>query len=424
MAKNMLPEFVKILHKDKAVLVDPENRVCLKVSGRIAQNLDRPEVQEKLYPIWREQSELQKIIEAQRERINTAYLMVTRQCNMDCKFCAMNANHGMDLRQELKFSDIKEKVMPFFREIRPHKLIVSGGEPLLKENILEIIKTLHSSLSCPITLQSNGLLVDKDIVEGLRGNIAEIDFSTKHMLESPADESALRDHITLCRKAGIQVVLSFIYEKTNRTDLYRVIDIAAEYDTGLLVNPVSPVGRAKENSEIFSELDRMEMNLEIAKYMYDRGYQEKAIFNIESQPVRIRDSCGAFGKVLAVFPEGNIYMCQCLEKDTYCLGNLLESAPDHIYMKLSAKLREKEIRKSFCVQEKVPCNGCEYRYLCGGRCPLSDKVEAPECFFTKRMMDYQLFYMGQPGDKREALQRYIHYLEGIKKEYFIERGLA
>jgi len=115
MAKNKLPEFVKILHKDKAVLVDPENRVCLKVSGRIAQHLDKPEVQEKLYPIWREQSELQKIIEAQREKINTAYLMVTRQCNMDCKFCAMNANQGMDLGQEFKISDIKENVVPFFR---------------------------------------------------------------------------------------------------------------------------------------------------------------------------------------------------------------------------------------------------------------------------------------------------------------------
>ena len=424
MAKNKLPEFVKILHKDKTVLVDPENRVCLKVSGRIAQHLDKPEVQEKLYPIWREQSELQKIIEAQREKINTAYLMVTRQCNMNCKFCAMNANQGMDLGQEFKISDIKEKVVPFFREVRPHKLIVSGGEPLLKGNILEIIKTLHSGLACPITLQSNGLLADKDVVEGLKGNIAEIDFSTRHMLENPAGESALRNHIMLCQEAGIQVVLSFIYEKTNRRNLYRVIDIAAEYDTGLLVNSVSPVGRARENSEILSELDKMEMNLDIAKYTYDRGYQEKAISNLEGRPVRVRDSCGAYGKILAVFPEGNVYMCQCLEKETYCLGNLLEAAPDHIRKKLSAKLHEKEIRESFCVQEKVPCNRCEYRYLCGGNCPLSDKAEAQECFFTKKMIDYQLFYMGQPGDKREALQRYIHYLEEIKKEYFIKKGLA
>lgn len=424
MTKNKLPEFTKIFHKDKAVLVDPENRVCLKVSRRIAQYLDKPEVQEKLYPIWREQSELHKIIEAQREKINTAYLMVTRQCNMDCKFCAMNANQGMDLGQEFKISDIKEKVVPFFREVHPHKLIVSGGEPLLKGNISEIIKTLHSGLSCPITLQSNGLLIDKDIIEGLRGNIAEIDLSTRHMLENPAGESALRDHITLCQKAGLQVVLSFIYEKTNRRELYRVIDIAAEYDTGLLINSVAPVGRAKENSAILSELDKMEMNLDIAKYTYDRGYQEKAISNLEGRPVRVRDSCGAYGKILAVFPEGNIYMCQCLEKETYCLGNLLEAAPDHIRKKLSAKLHEKEIRESFCVEEKVPCNECEYRYLCGGRCLLSDGAEVPECFFTKKMIDYQLFYMGLPGDKRETLKRYIRYFEGIKKEYLIKRGLA
>lgn len=424
MMKTNLPEFVKIMHKEKAVLVDPKNKVCLKASRRIAQHLDRPEVQEKLYPIWREQSELQKITEAPRERINTAYLMVTRRCNMDCEFCAMNANQRTDPGREFKISDIKEKVIPFFQEFCPHRLIISGGEPLTKKGILEIIKTLHSGLSCPITLQSNGLLIDEGIVEGLRGNIAEIDFSTKHMIEDPAKESALRDHIRLCQKAGIQVVLSFIYEKSNRKDLHRVIEIAAEYDTKLLVNGVSPVGRAKENSEILSDLDKMEMDLDLARYVYDRGYQEKQLFTAKQRPIRVRDSCGAYGKVLAVFPEGKIYMCQCLETEAYMLGNILEDSPAQILETLSMRLHEKEIQESFCVREKVPCSRCEYRYLCGGKCPLSVKSGDSECYFTKKMINFQLFYNGKYDDKRESLKRYIQYLEEVKDGYLIRRGLA
>lgn len=421
MVKNELPEFVKILHKDKAVLVDPKNRVCLKVSRRIAQHLDRPEVRKKLYPIWREQSEFRRMEEVRRETINTAYLMVTRRCNMDCKFCAINANQETDSGQEFQISDIKDKVIPFFREFCPHRLIVSGGEPLVKRDILEIIETLHSGLSCPITLQSNGMLVDKNVVAGLKGNIVEVDFSTKHMLETPAKELALCDHIELCQRAGIQVVLSFIYEKSNKKDLHRVIDIAAEYDTGLLVNAVFPVGRAKENSDILSGLDRLEMDQDIAKYIYDRGYQEKQLFTTK-QPIRVMDSCGAYGKVLAVFPEGGIYMCQCLETESSKLGNILDDSPVQIHETLSLRLLEKVIRESFCVQKKIPCSGCEYRYLCGGKCPLSVSADEPECYFTKKMMDFQLFYNEWDDDKREMLKRYIQYLEDVKKEYLLEEG--
>lgn len=206
-------------------------------------------------------------------------------------------------------------------------------------------------MNCPITLQSNGLLLNKDIVEGLKGNISEIDFSTKHMFENTEKKQKLHDHIQLCQRADIDVFLSFIYEKVNRRDLFQVIDIAAEYNTGLLINEVSPVGRAKDNSYLFSEIDRINMNLDIARYIYDKGYQEKSLFTME-QPIQVRDSCGAYGKVLAVFPEGNIYMCQCLEDDTYKLGNILKDSPYQVYDNLSRMLNQKEIKMTFCVQEK------------------------------------------------------------------------
>lgn len=420
MENNKLPEFVTILHKNKAVLVDPQNGVCMKVSKRIAENLNRPEVREKLYPVWREQSRLQEIIETQREKINTVYLMVTRRCNMDCAFCAIDANQGVNLRQEFKISDINDKIIPFLNAFCPHKLIVTGGEPLVKDKILEIIKALHKGTNCPITLQSNGLLLDGEITEGLKGNIAEIDFSTKHMFETPERQQELREHIRLCQRAGIDVVLSFIYEKVNRRDLFHVIDIAAEYNTGLIVNEVSPVGRAKENSYIFSESDRIDMNLDITTYIYDKGYEDKKLFTMGQQPVQVRSSCGAYGKVLAVFPEGNIYMCQCLEDDPYKLGNVLEDSPRRVYEKLSCMLKQKEIREKFCVQEKLECSGCEYRYLCGGNCPIASGKKDSSCYFTKKMIDFQLFYQGLCHNKRELLMKYIQYLATVKDGYSIE----
>ena len=55
--KNRINEFIKITEGEKVALIDPIGKVCLGVSKKLADNLDRPEVQKKLYPIWRKQTE-------------------------------------------------------------------------------------------------------------------------------------------------------------------------------------------------------------------------------------------------------------------------------------------------------------------------------------------------------------------------------
>ena len=90
--ENKMNDFIKITEGEKVALIDPIGKVCLGVSKRFADNLDKPEFQEKLYPVWKQQTEFIKKIENNHEKINTVYLMVTRKCNMNCEFCAISAN--------------------------------------------------------------------------------------------------------------------------------------------------------------------------------------------------------------------------------------------------------------------------------------------------------------------------------------------
>ena len=47
MGNNEFPEFVSIEYKDKVALIDPKNKVCLKVSKRIADNIENQDVRDK-----------------------------------------------------------------------------------------------------------------------------------------------------------------------------------------------------------------------------------------------------------------------------------------------------------------------------------------------------------------------------------------
>lgn len=84
--ESKMNEFIKITEGEKVALIDPVGKVCLGVSKRFADNLDKPEFQEKLFPVWKQQTEFIKEIENNHEKINTVYLMVTRKCNMNCDF--------------------------------------------------------------------------------------------------------------------------------------------------------------------------------------------------------------------------------------------------------------------------------------------------------------------------------------------------
>ena len=416
MEKSNMPEFEKIVRNEKVVLVDPVSKVYLGVSNKIANNLDKQEVKEFLYPIWKKQASIQQKIIQQHEKFNTVYLMITRKCNMNCDFCAINANHGMNLDAEINIDDIKKRIIPFLNECRPHKFIMTGGEPFVKDNILEIIEEIHKGTSIPIIVQSNGLAVNTSVIEKLKGKVKEIDFSTKHMFGEIGKADELISNIEICQQSGIDVVLSFIYEKSNKKELYEVIDVAAKYNTGLLVNIVAPVGRAREKVEFLTDLDKIQMNLDIAKYIYDHGYEEKALCGVIDSHLQVRNACGGYGKVLAIFPEGNIYMCQCLENDTYRLGNVLYDDVETIENNLSDKMGERVIQKTFCVDDKDICNKCEYRYFCTGKCPTSVDKDDYTCYFVKKMIDYQLFYK-KMGTPKKVLEEYITYMNQCLLEY-------
>lgn len=415
MYNTLAPNFVKIVHKDKAALVDPESKVCLGVSREVATHIDNPAVQAKILPIWEQQANLQKKIRQSRPSINTMYLMVTRQCNMNCRFCAIRANQNMNLNKEMTINEVREKLIPFLKRNTPHKIIVTGGEPLVKKGLSEIIKLLSDELACRITLQSNGLLVDREIVEKLRGKIYEIDFSIAHMLDSIEKKKKLINNIELCQKNDFQVALSFVYEGDNEEKLFDAIDIAAKYNTMFLLSIVAPVGRAIENNRMLKDIEKISMYIDIAKYIVTKGYENKNVAGIFRSHVQVRKSCGGYGKVMAVFPEGNIYMCQSLEKDDYRIGNVMLDSPEELISSLNAKLDLPLIRETFCADSKSVCNACEYRYLCGGKCPTSGDDGDYECTLVKALLNYSLFYFDPESSMKENIDKYIEYFEEVIK---------
>ena len=68
---------------------------------------------------------------------------------MNCDFCAISANDKLRPEKEFKLEDIQNKVIPFFQKNKPHKMILTGGEPLIKDQIVEIAKSIKKWFDLP-----------------------------------------------------------------------------------------------------------------------------------------------------------------------------------------------------------------------------------------------------------------------------------
>lgn len=164
-------------------------------------------------------------------------------------------------------------------------------------------------------------------------------------------------------------------------------------------------------------MEHLDMNLKIVKYILNQGYEDKKIGGAFYQRVQVRNSCGGYGKVMAIFPEGDIYMCQCMEQNQVRMGNILSDEPQKILQELENLLKKDEIKRLFCAEYKEICKECDYRYICGGHCLASEEPYDYRCIFLKAVLNYVLFYYDSKANRRKNLEIYIEYMEEVKRRW-------
>ncbi len=84
---------------------------------------------------------------------------ITYRCNLKCIHCYINAIQGLS-RDELTTEEAL-RVVDDAHELRTPLLIISGGEPLIREDITEIMRRA-GDYGIRISLSTNGTLITRD----------------------------------------------------------------------------------------------------------------------------------------------------------------------------------------------------------------------------------------------------------------------
>lgn len=193
---------------------------------------------------------------------------VTKRCDLDCPICFANFSDS-DFDYEPSKSKIN-KMLKFLSHKRPKPpaVLFSGGEPLLRDDIYDIVNLAHN-LGFMTIMATNGLKIaeNPEIAHKLKKNGLKIlylqfDGFSNEAYQQMRGRDLLEDKlkvIEICRKYDIEIILvPTLIQGINNQEVGDLINFAARNSDiirGVVFQPLAFTGRASSNSSREEQTD-------------------------------------------------------------------------------------------------------------------------------------------------------------------------
>jgi radical SAM protein with 4Fe4S-binding SPASM domain len=298
---------------------------------------------------------------------------LTRECNLKCPHCYINAT-TQPLINELTTEESKNLIDQICEVSRP-LLILSGGEPLLRKNVYELVR-YGAAKGLKTGLGSNGSLIDGVAAKKLKeAGIETVSISLDSNIPEQHDEfrgvsgsweKAVRA-IKALRENGVLVQVNTTVTQQNYDQIDDIMSLAEKLGVenfhlfflvptgrGVKIADISPAKYEDMIKTAFAKAAKHKLNVrpscapQFMRIAKDRGLDMR-------QWIR---GCIAGLYYCRVYPNGDITPCPYLPIK---LGNIREKSFKDIWFNSEVF---KSLRDFNALKGK--CGVCEYRAVCGG----------------------------------------------------------
>lgn len=307
-----------------------------------------------------------------------ALIQLTERCNLHCIHCFLSANKSGN---DLNLKDIQIAISRL-KLLGVKKVTLTGGEPLLHKNIVEICESFINN-NFKITICTNGTLITDELIyklkdlKNIKFNVSIDGFSKNSIEKFRGKENIYEKLITNIKKLSFNNLLKGLITTPNifanwqeYIDLcYFAKNIGANF---VIVNPLSEFGRGVNSKSTYAH------STEIIKKIKEKT-SNLIDDNFDISYIRLNDKnlplgkCNAH-KILYVLSNGDTYNCPYLyfsslndnckyNPNNFLLGNIFDNK------NINTSL---EIINSFNTLDKNRnsiCTDCNLNNQCNLGCP-------------------------------------------------------
>ena len=298
---------------------------------------------------------------------------VTRKCNLKCSHCYINATKE-EFRGELTTQEAKQ-LMNQLSEVSKPLLVLSGGEPMLREDIYELIR-YGADKGFRMGLGSNGTLIDGTAAKRLKhSGLKTVSISLDSSIPEKHDQFRGVENswkkavkaIKALKRNGILVQVNTTLTQQNHSEIDEIMSLAEQLGVeNFHLFFLVPTGRGAKIADISPTMYENMIKTTFAK---SRRHRLNVKPSCAPQFMRIAKDMGLDMRqwirgciaglyYCRIFPNGDITPCPYLPVK---LGNIREKTFSEIWFESNVF---KDLRDSNKLRGK--CGACKYRRLCGG----------------------------------------------------------
>jgi radical SAM protein with 4Fe4S-binding SPASM domain len=307
-----------------------------------------------------------------------ASVQLTNRCNLKCIHCCVDAKSNDTLETDLSTEQIKnifDKLIIW----NPLNIMLSGGEPMIREDFLELLEYLRNNYTGNIILSTNSLFINNENVEKLAKycdsfeiSIDGVDEKTCSMVRGKGVFDKVCRNVELLKSYGVSnIKLSMVFSDKNDHLMQQFNELNNKLGTEPVCRNFSAVGRGALNKEFFSDKDAEDYYIP-PEYLAE-NYDEP--FGISF--------CSAGKKEIFIGCDGRLYPCPSYMSDNFAMGNvLLSNKIDDLLKSDGEQYVCEHVNKSH--PKNLPtCKNCEVKLFCW-TCPGEAMEITNEKAFNKR----------------------------------------
>lgn len=186
--------------------------------------------------------------------------LLTNKCNYQCGFCHNEGQKDRNHIQYLSLDDFKI-LIDILKELPLLEICLSGGEPFLNSDVLEMIEYADKNTTFNISCASNFSLISYEKMEKLSNTRIKFNIQFPYVDEEKfrnstrtGDFRKILHNIDIAKNLGIQIGLNCVIQDEDFEDKERLIEFALKKELPIKFLPEIGKSNFKETKKIMYPL--------------------------------------------------------------------------------------------------------------------------------------------------------------------------
>jgi len=196
------------------------------------------------------------LIDPFQRKISYVRVSVTDRCDFRCSYCMSEDMNFLPKKDVLSLEEL-DRLCNTFIDLGVKKLRITGGEPLVRKNIMQLFSNLGKKLGYgleELTLTTNGSLLDryaKDLfdngVKRINVSLDSLDKDKFKKITRIGNLEKVINGIMVAKKAGLKIKINTVaLKKINDNEILNLVNWCGENKFSLTFIEVMPMGAIGE----------------------------------------------------------------------------------------------------------------------------------------------------------------------------------